>query len=143
MVWKTSAVYLEVDHLEMVTRDNTRESTPPVSKEATTPPKVLSQKDAKQPSPQSPITGNDAIHQGESDMLERMNEAAQNSESTPTHGVNGVHLRGYHGVHGVRKSCPRCRHVTCTCNPGKDRRNPGKDFWILLALLISPRSKVV
>jgi len=30
-----------------------------------------------------------------------------------------------------------------TCNPGKDRRNPGKDFWILLALLISPRSNVV
>ncbi len=76
-------------------------------------------------------------------MLERMNDAAQNSESTPTHGVNGVHSRGYHGVHGVRKSCPRCRHVTCTCNAGKDRRNPGKDFWILLALLISPRPIVL
>ena len=129
----------------MVTRDNTRESTTPVSKEATPPPIVLSQKDAKQPGSQkrlelSPITGNE---EGESDMLERINDAAQNSESTPTHGVNGVHLRGYHGVHGVRKSCPRCRHVTCTCNPGKDRRNPGKDFWILLALLISPRSIVL
>jgi len=126
----------------MVTSDNTRESTTPVSREATPPPIVLSQKDAKQPGSlnrleQSPITGNE---EGES---ESMNDAAQNSESTPTHGVNGVHSRGYHGVHGVRKSCPRCRHVSCTCNHGKDGRNPGKDFWIRLALLISPRSTVV
>jgi len=129
----------------MVTRDNTRGSTTPVSKEATPPPIVLSQKDAKQPGSlnrleQSPITGNE---EGES---ESMNDAAQNSESTPTHGVNGVHSRGYAGVHAgvrVRKSCPRCRHVSCTCNHGKDRRNPGKDFWIRLALLISPRSIVV
>ena len=45
------------------------------------------------------------------------------------HDVNGVW--GYHVVHGVRKRFPWCKTCHYTC------RNPGKEFWILLTLLIS------